>query len=66
MNLQLDPFPFVSPIFVQPVFLRAQGRPELPSHLCPGQPITFTHVSVLRRFQVETPAATIVLKDDTR
>jgi uncharacterized membrane protein YidH (DUF202 family) len=63
-NLLLDPFPFISPVSVLPMFLRPQGHPETTIHLCPGQPLAFTRESVLRRFQVQTPAATIVLKDD--
>jgi hypothetical protein len=56
---------FLSPVNSQPINSWRQGSRSR-FYLCPGQPITFTHRSIGRRFQMQTQTATIVLKDTAR
>jgi hypothetical protein len=55
-------FPVLSPIRLQRVYLMSH-REDPSGHLCPGVPITFAGKIFNGRVQLETPNATIVLKD---
>ncbi len=57
-----SPMPVISPVMVNMVNLSAPKREET-GHLCPGTPITFVAKSFQRRIYLETPPATITLKD---